>query len=128
MTGSQPKGPPGAVSKRMLVVVVLMLVVIVVPTVIVGMPTSKLVVTLSNVSPQGGVNLSFSIRGVENEFRSFYLMPDEVKTLEFSVTIGEYRIEVECWGSNYIDWQVEVRSGSVSPFETEEVTLTLGLW
>ena len=128
LTGSEPKAFPGGVSKRMLVVIVLMLAVIVAPVTVLGLPTSKIVVTVTNVDAQSYVYGYFVIRGVVNEIHNFHIELEEVIVWEFRVAIGNYDIRVECRGGNQTDYQIVTRSGSVSMFETEEVTLTLGLW
>ena len=129
VTGSQLKAPPGGVSKRMLVVIVLMLVVIVVPVAVIGLPTSKIVVTVTNVDDQIPVYVRFRMWGVVDEIDSFLMDPEEIIVYEYRVAIGDYYISasVDYYGENHT-YQMVTRSGSVSLFETEQVTLTLGPW
>ena len=129
LTGSGPKAPPGGVSKRMLVVIVLMLMVIVVPVAVIGLPMSKIVVTITNVDDQSYTYVYFRMWGVVDEFDTFFMDPEEVIVFEYRVAIGDYYISVsvDFYGENYT-YQMVTRSGSVSLFETEQVTLTLGPW
>lgn len=111
-----------------MVIIVLMLLVIFVPVTLVGLPTSKIVVTVTNVDSERHAFLSFRIHGVGDEYRYSFLMPEEVAVIEYRVSIGDYRINVECRDMSYDEHQVETRSGSVSFFETEELILRVGIW
>jgi hypothetical protein len=109
----------------MLVVMVLMLVVIVVPVAVIGLPMSKIVVTMTNEDLGDYQYVQFGIRGAADKFDAFYLDSGEEVVYEFSVAMGEYFISVQWWVENWSRYQSIERSGSVSVFEMEHLRLTL---
>jgi hypothetical protein len=123
--GSQPRGPPGAVSKRMLVVIVLMLLVIIVPVTLVGLSMSKIMVTVTNMDSQSYVQVVVWVSHAPDGHSSFDLGPEEARAVSFTVAVGSYTVDVDY---RYLDqgwYQGQTKSCGVSLLETEEAEFRL---
>ena len=115
----------GEVSKRMAVVIVMMLLVILVPTMMVGLPLSKIVVTVKYADSQNYVHVYVSVWSAPDRYNSLNLGPEEVRTVSFAVAAGSYDIHLRYTYEG--QWYAQQQTGScdVSLFETEEAEFRL---
>lgn len=121
----QHEARTGEVSKRMAVVIVMMLLVIMVPVALVGLPMSKIVVTVTNMDSQTNVHVVVSVSDAPDGQSSFDLGPEEPRTVSFTVAVGRHGVNV--WYTYEGQWYArhEAESCGVSLLETEEAEFSL---
>ena len=95
---------------------------------LVVMPASNVVVTMTNTGLGDYLYAQFGIGDAADKCEAYYLDSGQEIVYELSVAMGKHFISGRCRPENWSRYQSFDRSGSVSLFETEEVTLTLGLW
>jgi len=124
--GPQPKAVSDDVSKRMLMVIIAMLAIILIPVTVASVPSSKLVITITNADTDL-VTGYLSVYGADHRSVEILLMPGDERVLSYSLKAGTYQV--------YIYYSFQNDSGyygrpysttvSVSMFETEEVHVEL---
>ena len=121
----RPKARTRGMSKRMAVVMILMLLVIIVPVALVGLPMSKIVVTVTNMDSQSNVHVAVSVSDAPDGQNSFDLGPEESRTVSFTVAVGRYGVNV--WYTYEGQWyaRLQAESCGVSLLETEEAEFRL---
>ena len=124
--GSRPKPAADYVSKRMIAAIVVMLVVILVPAVLVSMPLSKVVVTLTNTDVASRVTVYLYVRGTADDLPDLQLSPRQEVVMSFDVRPGTHDMYVYYWFSDEDYYHRTIlESFEVSIFETEEIEIEL---
>ena len=127
LMGSQTKTSSDGVSKRMLIVIIAMLAIILLPVTVVSVPTSKVVITITNADSEDSVICHLSVYGVDYGGNEILLTPGDERVQSYSLKAGTYDIYVSY--TFQTDQQYYFRSFgtsfNVSIFETEEVQIDL---
>lgn len=128
--GSQPKAVSDGVSKKMLIVIIAMLAIILLPAILVSVPFSKVVITITNTDTEYSVTGHLSVYGAYYGSNEILLMPGEERVLSYSLKAGTYDVYLYYSflnGSYFYDRSFRTPV-SVSMFETEEVRIELAKW
>ena len=126
--GSKPKAVPDGVSKKMLIVIIAMLAIILLPLIIVSVPLSKVVITITNRDTEDSVTGYLSVYGTNYINNDILLMPGDERVLSYSLKAGTYDVHIYYSFQNeqqYYGGRSFSTSVSLSMFETEEVQVDL---
>ena len=126
--GSKPKAVSGEVSKKMLIVIVGMLAIILLPVIIVSVPFSKVVITITNTDTQESVTGYLSVNAGSYGSSEIILMPGDERVLSYCLKAGTYYVFIYYSFENehqYYGGRSFSTSVSLSMFETEEVQIDL---
>jgi hypothetical protein len=131
LMGSQPKTVSDGASTKMLIVIIAMLAIILLPAIVVSVPFSKVVITITNADTEDSVTAHLSVYGTNYGNNEIFLMPGNERVLSYPLKAGTYDVYIYYLFQNVFqnDSQYYGRSFStsvsVSIFETEEVEVTL---
>ncbi len=129
--GSQPKAVSDGVSKKMLIVIIAMLAIILLPVIMISVPLSKVVITITNTDTEDSVTSYLSIYGADYGSNEIILMPGDKRVLSYSLKAGTYDVYIYYSfqnGQQYYGGRSFSTSVSLSMFETEEVRIELAKW
>ena len=128
---SRPKAAADGVSKMMLIVIVAMLAIILFPAILVSVPFSKVVITITNVDTAHSVTGYLSIHAADYGTSIITLMPGDERVLSYPLKAGTYDISMYYTFQNTFQNDSQYNGGtfmttvSVLMFETEEVHIEL---
>lgn len=126
LMGSQPRATSDGVSRRMLVAIIAMLAIILLPAIVVSVPLSKVVITITNSETSYSATCYLSVYGTNYANSQIVLLPGDDIVLSYTVMAGTYQVYVYY---SFLSEQYYGRSFStivsLSIFETEEVEVTL---
>jgi len=128
LMGSKPRAVSGEVSKKMLIVIVGMLAIILLPVIIVSVPFSKVVITITNTDTQESVTGYISVYGTNYINNDVLLLPGDEQVLSYSLKAGTYHVYIYYSFQNeqyYYGGRTFSTYVSLSMFETEEVQIDL---
>lgn len=127
---STPKAVSDGVSKKMLIVIIAMLAIILLPAILVSVPTSKVVITITNADTVYSVTGYLSVYGANYDINEILLMPGDERVLSYSLKAGTYDVYIYYSFQNESQYYGRSFSASVSlsMFETEEVQIDLARW
>jgi hypothetical protein len=124
----QPKGDGGGVSKRLKIVIVVLLLIILVPSVVVSVPTAKIVITFRNLDTTYTATVNCHVYNAGDGSLSTVVQPNGEKTVQFSVGPGRHQVYIYYSFPNesYYYGHTISQSFELWPFETEEASYNLG--
>jgi len=127
---STPKAVSDGISKKMLIVIIAMLAIILLPAILVSVPTSKVVITITNADTVYSVTGYLSVYGANYDINEILLMPGDERVLSYSLKAGTYDVHIYYSFQNESQYYGRSFSASVSlsMFETEEVQIDLARW
>lgn len=127
---STPKAVSDGISKKMLIVIIAMLAIILLPAILVSVPTSKIVITITNADTVYSVTGYLSVYGANYDINEILLMPGDERVLSYSLKAGTYDVHIYYSFQNESQYYGRSFSASVSlsMFETEEVQIDLARW
>jgi hypothetical protein len=127
LMGSQPKTVSDGVSKKMLIVIIAMLAIILFPAILVSVPFSKVVITITNVDTVYPVTGYLSLYAADYGTSIITLMPGDERVLSYPLKAGTYDISMYYTFQNDSQYNggTFMTTVSVSMFETEEVHIEL---
>jgi hypothetical protein len=130
LMGSTPKAVSDGISKKMLIVIIAMLAIILLPAILVSVPTSKVVITITNADTVYSVTGYLSVYGANYDINEILLMPGDERVLSYSLKAGTYDVYIYYSFQNESQYYGRSFSASVSlsMFETEEVQIDLARW
>jgi len=125
--GSQQKAVSDGVSKKMLIVIIAMLAIILLPAIVVSVPFSKVVITITNADTEYSVTGYLSVYGANYDINEILLMPGDERVLSYSLKAGTYDVYIYYSFQNESQYYGRSFSASVSlsMFETEDVQIDL---
>ena len=127
--GSQPKPGPGGVSKGMIAVIIAMLAIILVPAAVFSLPTSRLVVTVTNMDTEDAVTCRLNVYGGSYRSSEIFLVPGEEHVWSYSLKPGSYEVYMHYWfESEDYYWRSYSQTVNLSIFLTTEVKVGLVEW
>ena len=128
--GSTPKAVSDGISKKMLIVIIAMLAIILLPAILVSVPTSKVVITITNADTVYSVTGYLSVYGANYDINEILLMPGDERVLSYSLKAGTYDVYIYYSFQNESQYYGRSFSASVglSMFETEEIQIDLARW
>ncbi|MCJ7464514.1 MAG: hypothetical protein MUO81_07205 [Thermoplasmata archaeon] len=124
------KAVSDGISKKMLIVIIAMLAIILLPAILVSVPTSKIVITITNADTVYSVTGYLSVYGANYDINEILLMPGDERVLSYSLKAGTYDVHIYYSFQNESQYYGRSFSASVSlsMFETEEVQIDLARW
>lgn len=130
LMSSTPKAVSDGISKKMLIVIIAMLAIILLPAILVSVPTSKIVITITNADTVYSVTGYLSVYGANYDINEILLMPGDERVLSYSLKAGTYDVHIYYSFQNESQYYGRSFSASVSlsMFETEEVQIDLARW
>ena len=131
MKGSKPKSAIDGTSRRMKVAIIAMLVLILLPSMMMSLPLSKIVITVSNMDARRTASGYLDLHGAGGGFVDFDLLPGQELTISFQVGAGTHDVRLQYWyaenQSSVVYGQQIQESYSLWPFETEAVKFNLAI-
>ncbi|MBE3043858.1 hypothetical protein IMZ48_15040 [Candidatus Bathyarchaeota archaeon] len=128
LMGSKPKAVSDGVSKKMLIVIVAMLAIIMLPVIVVSVPFSKVVITITNTDTEYSVTGHLGVYGAGYGSNEILLTPGDERVLSYSLKAGTYDVYLYYSFENeqqYYGGRSFSKSVSLSMFETEDVQIDL---
>ena len=112
----------------MLLVITVVLLFLLLPATVVGVPVSKIVITVTNTNPGEVLWGGISARGAGYHDTSLNLYPGESQVISWTVNMGTYEITANYVlydGTNFYQNYQNHWTVKVSLFETETLTINL---